>query len=82
MSQPNQSVDIENLPFEQALAELENIVKKLEQGSIELESAINMYSRGMLLKEHCQKILEKAKMQVDKIVLDSGKPASLETFEG
>jgi exodeoxyribonuclease VII small subunit len=60
--------DIAAMSFEQALKELETIVRKLEAGQGELESAIADYARGTALKEHCQKRLAGAKMKVDKIV--------------
>ena len=45
------------MSFEQALKELEVIVRKLEAGHGELESSIADYTRGTALKEHCQKRL-------------------------
>lgn len=56
------------MSFEQALAELEAIVRKLEAGQGELESAIADYERGTLLQGHCQKKLADAKMKVEKIM--------------
>ena len=56
------------MSFEQALKELEGIVRKLEGGQGELESAIADYERGTLLQGHCQKKLADAKMKVEKIV--------------
>jgi exodeoxyribonuclease VII small subunit len=60
--------DIAGLSFEHGLKELEAIVRKLEGGQGELESAITDYERGMALKEHCQKKLQSAKMKVEKIM--------------
>jgi exodeoxyribonuclease VII small subunit len=60
--------DIAAMSFEQALKELEAIVRKLESGQGELEGAIADYERGTALKEHCQKKLAAAKMKVEKIV--------------
>lgn len=56
------------MSFEQALKELELIVRKLEGGQGELESAIADYERGTALQNHCQKKLADAKMKVDKII--------------
>ena len=61
----NKKNDIKGLSFEQALSELEEIVEKLEQGDIDLEDSIDIYERGNLLKAHCEKKLESAKMKVD-----------------
>lgn len=72
--------DIKALSFENALSELEDIVRKLEQGNIPLESAIDFYSRGTALKEHCDSILTKAKLKVEKIIAKEGKIESVEPF--
>jgi len=67
--------DIEKLPFEQALAELEEIVKALERGDVPLEKSISLYERGDALKKHCDKLLKAAEARVEKITTDaSGKP--------
>ncbi len=63
--------DIAKMSFEQALKELETIVRKLEAGQGELESSIADYERGTALKEHCQKKLADAKMKVEKIIIQS-----------
>jgi exodeoxyribonuclease VII small subunit len=67
--------DIAKLPFEQALAELEDIVKALERGDVPLEKSISLYERGDTLKKHCDKLLKAAEARVEKITTDSaGKP--------
>ena len=60
--------DIAGLSFEQALAELEQIVSKLESGQTPLEQSIAMYERGALLKVHCETRLDAARLRVEKIV--------------
>ena len=52
--------DITKLSFEKALAELEEIVENLENGSIDLEKSIEFYTRGSHLKAHCQQKLNDA----------------------
>jgi exodeoxyribonuclease VII small subunit len=67
--------DIAKLPFEEALAELEEIVKALERGDVPLEKSISLYERGDALKKHCDKLLKAAEARVEKITTDaSGKP--------
>ena len=66
------ATDIVSLSFEQALRELETIVRKLETGQGELEGAIADYERGTALQAHCQKKLADAKMKVEKIVQSAG----------
>ena len=67
--------DISKMPFEAALAELEAIVAKLEQGAVALEESIKIYERGEALKAHCDKLLKNAEMRIEKITLGAdGKP--------
>ncbi len=62
--------DIANLSFEKALAELEEIVQKLESGAAELEESIAFYERGAALKAHCEAKLKSAQERIEKIVVD------------
>lgn len=64
--------EIETLSFEQALAELEQIVARLESGQAPLEDSIRMYERGAALKAHCETRLEAARLRVEKIVMGAG----------
>jgi len=69
MSEESIPKDIAALSFENALAELEAIVRQLEDGKGELEGAIVAYERGALLKRHCEAKLKEAQAKVDKVVL-------------
>ncbi|GAB6053129.1 hypothetical protein JCM17960_19490 [Magnetospira thiophila] len=60
--------DITRLSFEDALAELEQIVRTLEEGQGKLEQAIDAYQRGSLLKQHCEAKLREARIRIDRIV--------------
>ena len=62
------SQDISGLSFEDALAELERIVKGLEGGQQKLEDAITAYERGALLRHHCEAKLAEADARVQAIV--------------
>ena len=73
--------DIDALSFEQALAELERIVGQLESGQAPLEQSIELYERGALLKAHCEKRLEAARLRVEKIVVGAAGQASVEPAE-
>lgn len=59
--------DIAAMSFEDALAELERIVRALETGSTRLDDAINAYERGALLKRHCEAKLKEAQAKVERI---------------
>ena len=79
----NTSSDIEKMPFEQAMAELESIVKRLEEGKVPLEESVAIYERGEALKERCERLLRQAEARVEKITLDSsGKPTGTEPLDG
>lgn len=80
MTPMNQSNTLENMSFEQALAELETIVKDLESGKAPLEESMKYYERGTLLKEHCAKKLAEAQSKIDKIAVGKDGKASTEPF--
>ncbi len=61
--------DIARLSFEDALTELETIVRQLEDGKGELDQAIKTYERGAQLKRHCEAKLQDAQIKVEKVVL-------------
>ena len=63
--------DIRKLSFEEALNELEEIVQQLESGNIGLEESISTYSRGNMLKMHCQNKLAAAREKVEQIDIAS-----------
>jgi len=63
--------DIGKLSFEDALKELETIVKDLEGGKSRLEDAVAAYERGAALKRHCERKLAEARAKVERIRLDS-----------
>ena len=60
--------EIETLTFEQALAELEGIVKALESGQGALEASVAAYQRGAALRAHCERKLAEAEQKVQAIV--------------
>jgi exodeoxyribonuclease VII small subunit len=64
MTQP---ADIAGLPFEKALHELEEIVRRLETGNVPLEDSITIYERGEALKKHCEALLKRAEARIEKI---------------
>ena len=74
--------DIASMTFETALAELEEIVQKLEAGQVSLEESITIYERGEKLKAHCDAMLKKAEARIEKITLSAeGKPAGAEPLD-
>jgi exodeoxyribonuclease VII small subunit len=79
-AKPN--ADVTKLSFEKALAELEQIVQRLERGDVPLEESVAIYERGETLKRRCEELLRQAEARVEKITLDaSGKPTGTEPFD-
>ena len=69
MNEPSPAADIAAMNFEDALAELEGIVRRLEGGQVKLDDAILAYERGAQLKRHCERKLNEAQQRVDRIVI-------------
>ena len=74
---------IETMSFEEALQELELIVRCLEEGKTNLDEAISAYERGAALRAHCDKKLKDARLRVEQIVVNADgtidtKPTSFE----
>ncbi len=80
MAGQDKGMEIAALSFEAALAELEKIVRQLEDGKGELEDAIAAYERGAALKKHCETKLSEAKAKVDKISLGADGAVTAETM--
>ena len=55
--------------FEEALTELEAIVRNLESGRVQLEQAVDAYEKGMALKKMCEQRLAEAKSRIDKLII-------------
>jgi len=75
------SNEIENLSFEEALSELEEIVKKMDSGQENLELAVNSFERGVRLKNYCEKKLQEAKLKIEKISKLEDSSITLEKVE-
>jgi exodeoxyribonuclease VII small subunit len=79
---PDNNADIAALPFERALAELEQIVDQLEKGAVPLEESIAIYERGEALKRHCETLLKNAEQRIEKITFGAdGRPNGTEPLD-
>ena len=58
---------VEALSFEAALAELEQVVARLEKGEVPLEESLTLYERGAALRRHCDARLKAAEARVAEI---------------
>jgi exodeoxyribonuclease VII small subunit len=59
--------EIEDLSFEDAFAELEETVRKLEAGGLSLEESLTLYERGQALATYCSAQLDQAELQVQQL---------------
>ena len=83
MADGDKLADVAKMSFEDALEELEDIVRTLEDGKGKLEDAITAYERGTKLKAHCEKKLKAAQAKVETISLGAdgevtAEPADIE----
>ena len=74
---------VADMTFEQAMAELEQVVGRLERGDVALDESITLYERGAALKKRCEAKLKEAEEKVAAITLDGdGTPTGLKPVEG
>ncbi len=71
MAQSKATADVTKMSFEEALNELETIVRDLEKGGGKLDTAIEAYERGAALKKHCEAKLQEAQSKIDKISFET-----------
>ncbi len=71
--------EIATMSFEDALSELERIVRGLEGGQQKLEDAIAAYERGAALRAHCEAKLAEADARVQAIVANADGSLGLKT---
>ncbi|UAL08302.1 MAG: exodeoxyribonuclease VII small subunit [Candidatus Methanogranum gryphiswaldense] len=60
--------NVENMSFEESITALEDMVKKLENGGLDLDESLKTYEEAIALREHCKKILEDSDRKVQKIM--------------
>lgn len=73
-SSKNTQVPVEEMTYEQALAELEEVVAALEGGQNQLDDAIRLFERGQALASRCGTLLEAAELKVKQVVGDETLP--------
>lgn len=73
--------EVAGLSFEEALSELEGIVRQLEGGQGRLEDAIAAYERGAALRKHCEDKLAEAEAKVQAIVARGGAATGTAPFD-
>jgi exodeoxyribonuclease VII small subunit len=81
MSETKKRKDISVMSFEEALAELQGLVKELEKGEGKLDEAVDTYKRGIALKEHCERKLRDAQERIARIVIAPNGGVTAEAIE-
>ncbi len=61
--------EIKDISFEDALLQLENIVRELEAGRIKLDDAVTAYEKAAALKQFCENKLKAAQLKIEKLQL-------------
>lgn len=73
MSEPDaERLRINALPFDKALAELKQVVEKLEAGNLALEDSIALYEQGVLLQRRCDRLLNDVELRFQRLVESAG----------
>lgn len=68
-AQPPAAEAPDDLPFERAMEQLEEIVRRLERGDVPLDESVAIYERGEALKRHCEALLRRAEARIQKITI-------------
>lgn len=71
---------MDNLSFEDAMQELENVVLELESGDLTLDKSIEKFKKGVELSNYCNKLLEDAEKTVTILVEKSDETIEEENF--
>lgn len=80
-AEANDVRELERLPFEKALEELEKAVEQLESGELALDEQVKCYERGMKLIEVCRARLKDASARIAKVVAAEGEEIEIEELE-
>lgn len=67
-AEPESLPPVETLTYEEALAELETIVRALESDEHTLEESLALFERGQALLKHCAALLDQAELQVQQLL--------------
>lgn len=70
-----------SLSFEQALSELERIVRVLESGDAPLDESIALYARGEKLRRQCTRRLEDAEARIQRLTVEGGAATGAKPFD-
>lgn len=66
--------EIQDMTFEEAFSELEEVVNRLEVGGLPLEDSLALFERGQTLAAHCSELLDEAELKVKQITPEGESP--------
>lgn len=75
-----QTKDVNDLSFEESMTQLEELVKKLEGGQLDLDESLKVYENAVELRDHCRKILDESDRKVQTI-METASGEKREDFE-
>jgi exodeoxyribonuclease VII small subunit len=70
--------DVGEMTFEEALTELEQIVKRLEGGQLALEDSLTLFERGQALAATCSRKLDEAELKIEQITPEGDQPLGID----
>lgn len=70
--------ELASMTFEEAFAELEQTVRKLEDGELALEESLVLYERGQALAQLCSRKLDEAELKIEQVTSEGDKPLNLD----
>lgn len=62
------SEEVDKMSFEDRMKTLEDLVKQLESGELDLDKSLEVYERAVVLRDHCKKILDESDRKVQTIM--------------
>jgi len=68
------------MTFEQSMERLEKIVQAMEQGNVPLEESMALFQEGTALAANCEKLLEEARQQIQKVTCNAAGEPVMEDF--
>ncbi len=60
--------NVDEMSFEESIDALEGLVKRLEDGGIDLDESLRIYEQAVALRDHCKRILEDGERRIKKIM--------------
>ena len=60
--------NVDGMSFEESIDALEGLVKRLEDGGIDLDESLRIYEQAVALRDHCKRILEDGERRIKKIM--------------